>query len=511
MIAGAAAPAATDRRRPSADGGGRRSCRWPISPACASSFVTRTIVLCHGAFDLVHMGHLIHFEEARGLGDLLVVTITADRHITKKRSVSLQRRLPGAAGRGARDRRLRRHRRRAVGRRGDRGAPAGCVRQGPGVLEPAARQDVEHLAREGAGRKLRRPDPLHVRRDVLLHEAVALPAVVARKRSRTIPCSATTASCSATSRRWATGSRRSSAFWWAPSQLRVCLLGETIIDEWVDVTVENISQKSRCVAGLETARVRQIGGAGIIALHLAGFVDERRTASPTGSIRRGRPGERRASRRSPTSPLVKTRFVDKNTGFPLFESKQLALATRAAAIAAGLRRLRSGAPGRFRPRPARRGGDQPRARRASARRSSAPWSQVNSSNYGYNLPTKYIGAGLLQPEPDRGRAVPARAGPPAAGARRSDGGAAALPTSCRSPTAAAARCARCDERPVLAADAQHERRGYDRLRRRLLRAQQPRRVPGPARRGWWPSPAASAPPPWRNAGATSARSPSRSS
>jgi len=47
----------------------------------------KRIVLCHGAFDLVHMGHLIHFEDARALGDILVVTITADRHITKKRSV----------------------------------------------------------------------------------------------------------------------------------------------------------------------------------------------------------------------------------------------------------------------------------------------------------------------------------------------------------------------------------------------------------------------------------------
>src|SRR5205823_2803474 len=54
-------------------------------------------------------------------------------------------------------------------------------------------------------------------------------------------------------------------------RLRVCLIGEAIVDEWVDVTVENISQKSRCVAGLETARVRQIGGAGIIALHLSSF------------------------------------------------------------------------------------------------------------------------------------------------------------------------------------------------------------------------------------------------
>ena len=29
----------------------------------------QTIVLCHGAFDLVHMGHIIHFDEARAQGD----------------------------------------------------------------------------------------------------------------------------------------------------------------------------------------------------------------------------------------------------------------------------------------------------------------------------------------------------------------------------------------------------------------------------------------------------------
>ena len=48
----------------------------------------KRIVLCHGAFDLVHMGHVLHFEEAASLGDVLVVTITGDKHITKKRSVS---------------------------------------------------------------------------------------------------------------------------------------------------------------------------------------------------------------------------------------------------------------------------------------------------------------------------------------------------------------------------------------------------------------------------------------
>ena len=38
---------------------------------------------CHGCFDVVHYGHLIHFAEARSLVDFLIVTVTADRHIRK--------------------------------------------------------------------------------------------------------------------------------------------------------------------------------------------------------------------------------------------------------------------------------------------------------------------------------------------------------------------------------------------------------------------------------------------
>ena len=43
----------------------------------------KTIVLCHGVFDLVHPGHIIHFEEAKKLGDILVVSITAAKYVRK--------------------------------------------------------------------------------------------------------------------------------------------------------------------------------------------------------------------------------------------------------------------------------------------------------------------------------------------------------------------------------------------------------------------------------------------
>src|SRR5882762_3471869 len=43
----------------------------------------KKVVHCHGVFDLLHIGHIKHLEAARKLGDLLVVTLTPDRHVNK--------------------------------------------------------------------------------------------------------------------------------------------------------------------------------------------------------------------------------------------------------------------------------------------------------------------------------------------------------------------------------------------------------------------------------------------
>ena len=43
----------------------------------------KKVVMCHGVFALIHLGHIRHFEEARNFGDVLVVTLTADRHVNK--------------------------------------------------------------------------------------------------------------------------------------------------------------------------------------------------------------------------------------------------------------------------------------------------------------------------------------------------------------------------------------------------------------------------------------------
>src|SRR5687768_13592847 len=43
----------------------------------------RTVVHCHGCFDIVHPGHIHHLQFARSLGDLLVVSVSADTHVNK--------------------------------------------------------------------------------------------------------------------------------------------------------------------------------------------------------------------------------------------------------------------------------------------------------------------------------------------------------------------------------------------------------------------------------------------
>ena len=43
----------------------------------------KTVVQCHGVFDLLHPGHIRHLEAARNEGDVLVVTVTDDEHVGK--------------------------------------------------------------------------------------------------------------------------------------------------------------------------------------------------------------------------------------------------------------------------------------------------------------------------------------------------------------------------------------------------------------------------------------------
>ncbi|MEK7825315.1 MAG: adenylyltransferase/cytidyltransferase family protein, partial [Nitrospirota bacterium] len=43
----------------------------------------KKIVFTNGCFDILHIGHVLYLEEAKGLGDILVVAINSDSSVKK--------------------------------------------------------------------------------------------------------------------------------------------------------------------------------------------------------------------------------------------------------------------------------------------------------------------------------------------------------------------------------------------------------------------------------------------
>lgn len=43
----------------------------------------KKIILCHGVFDVIHIGHLNHFNRAKSFGDILIVSVTSDKFVNK--------------------------------------------------------------------------------------------------------------------------------------------------------------------------------------------------------------------------------------------------------------------------------------------------------------------------------------------------------------------------------------------------------------------------------------------
>ncbi len=58
--------------------------------------IIKKIVLCHGVFDILHVGHINYLKEAKGNGDILVVSITSNEFVNKgpgRPAFNIQQRL----------------------------------------------------------------------------------------------------------------------------------------------------------------------------------------------------------------------------------------------------------------------------------------------------------------------------------------------------------------------------------------------------------------------------------
>ena len=45
--------------------------------------VKKKIVLVHGVFDVIHLGHIDYFKEAKKYGDILIASVTCDQFVNK--------------------------------------------------------------------------------------------------------------------------------------------------------------------------------------------------------------------------------------------------------------------------------------------------------------------------------------------------------------------------------------------------------------------------------------------
>lgn len=345
------------------------------------------IVHCHGAFDLIHLGHLTHFEEARSLGDVLVVTLTGDAHITKKRSVTF----------------LEDQRARQV-------AALEIVDYAAVIQEPTALSAIEALRPDFYVKGPEYADLTLDKSRSIYHEMRVLESYGGKMH---FTSGATFSSTKLSHFLLAApdGAQRDpllrndrirfkdisghgftldqlKQFVASAAPLRVCVVGETITDEWVDIELTNLSTQSRCVAGIECARVRQVGGVGIIARHLANFVRE--VHCFTNGPAQDAPTNVHHTALA-AGALVETRFVEAGQGRPVFKTKSV-----------GLSGINVDGVPRFDDYDLVIVADFGHGlldaatinRRIAERRSAAVavMAQVNSSNYGYNLPIKYTGA-----------------------------------------------------------------------------------------------------------------------
>lgn len=214
----------------------------------------KIVVLCHGCFDVLHTGHIYHLKKAKEFGNHLVVSITHEAHAKKKLKFSAEFRQQMLNALDFVD---------EVIITEDRTAIAAIERVKPQFYVKG--KEYENLELDQSG-------------DIYLEkqttEKFGGQLVFT---SDDIIFSAT--KIKATSETFIDLSERGYRlpeilkFIKDVKDLKVCVIGETIIDRWTPVKTEGVSSKSSCQTALiEGAPENQLGGAYVIARHLKDFV-----------------------------------------------------------------------------------------------------------------------------------------------------------------------------------------------------------------------------------------------
>lgn len=284
----------------------------------------KSIVQCHGVFDLLHRGHVEHLEEAKTHGDILIVSVTSDEYVNKgpgRPVFPAQVRAIMLAALEVVDYVL-------ISRHPTAEPSIELIRpsrfvKGPDYVELAAdatgniQKEVDAVERHGGG--------------VIFTEAATM-------SSSTVVNSAGLAHTEQLSQ-WLREARESISEedidgWFSDIQsLKVLVVGETIIDKYVACEALGKTSKDPILAFLQGEEESQLGGAIAVARHVAGLGAQTALLSRLGKDQEGTEAKLRLKEdvdistifheSAHTQTIVKKRFVDHATGAKVFETYEM--------------------------------------------------------------------------------------------------------------------------------------------------------------------------------------------
>lgn len=262
----------------------------------------KRITLAHGTFDIVHAGHILHLEQAKKQGDVLVVTITGDQYVSKRRKVFFHQDL------------------RAKHLASLEMVTLVCI-----LEEPTAISGIQSLRPEVfvKGKEYR---------DLVNDETMEEKAIMEEyggvihftdtdefSSTKMAYLSGLMSEAQAQEPLAKSGSEfvdiSPSPFEMSMLQeflakvkdLRVCVIGEKILDVY---TYDDMgySEGNRSLSGRERSRLVQAGGISIIGSHISDFIDYLEKVHNGDSI---------------PSEIIKTRFINRETGAVVYNHKEI--------------------------------------------------------------------------------------------------------------------------------------------------------------------------------------------
>jgi len=234
----------------------------------------RKIVLCHGVFDLLHPGHLAHLQEAKALGEILVVSITAASYVNRgpgRPVFSDDLRLYSIASIACVDYVLLTPATTAL-ELIDRVQPHFYCK-GSEYADPS--KDVtQNIDREAERVKAYGGEIRYV------GEIVFSSTRLANNYLNVLPLHIKSYASELSQQHPFEEVRESVD---AMQKLKVLVLGDVIIDEFIHCTVQGLTSKSRVISARFLKKEQHLGGSLAIARHIASFVDSVTVAGVVGN------------------------------------------------------------------------------------------------------------------------------------------------------------------------------------------------------------------------------------